>query len=926
MYENIHIKYPNFCLGPAASYFCSINQDDATTILRIKTSAGSLIADYSLSSNIVNELIHLEYVGPYGITTLMDGLTFFTVEKVDSTKCIIKRYEMRTSSNQLNLKHQIVKYTTGLYYYDIRAAAIEHYERTFTLHNPGETDHLEINSTNKITSGTRLFLGPSNDGDNEGVSESVIVSHVIGSTVYLTSDLVYQYVIGDQISFYTDVYLISNLGMGGDTSRGTIFKIDADSGSVNDVNTDKVYRNIDAARWCVPTQTIAAISNYNMLFINPYASYYNWKSIYLNNLEDDNSTHIPIYDVLFEDTAGIPVYLLATKRTVKDDDGNRTTEDWGTWCNYIPNTLSPYSNNIEIYTDKSVIVGDLGATTLYVKVVDQFGVGLLGKTVYFFMSPEGLGEFTPLGAQVDTDSNGEANILFTFSAAPDDIEGRYVEITCKTDGSSPESTGSAYVWNSIKIFQEVKCFANEEPAAPNQNSHYLIYTVTSGIEGNVRTKTIASGISNEMGMYTKSFFTNPGGNWSQTVYSAEVPIYLPVLVVGDGEGPQYSFSVPVIGDPTEWNPMPNTIHQVEEFESVVQSKQLKNFKCLTEWGDTRSPPVDAFVYEEPYSIVQQIIESFDLQLSQLKTSGHTHWIGATPYDYLWTYADLNQFIFVEDAIPKFWSLKNPIDTDIWIRLRPYAYSLSQSTVRMFVREIWWNGDTGYVDVTSQLSINDFDAGGGVLGLELTYNPSQDFHHNSIVYVFIEVYDIAPSPNRITTSYWFEIIPDYKSPYLENLSPSREQDNVDVDTDVYFEIKDAGTGVNIDTLELYINSRIVIPTNIVKVSDHHYKVTYTPPTNFFFDKRITVGVIVNDSTEYDNWLNDRYAFYTAESDEIYFTEFLPGACKRGLSRFTDVSFLALGIGSGIDKKTLRLQIRERDVTDQSVIVPVIYRIS
>jgi hypothetical protein len=875
--------------------------------MRIRSNVGTLLGDYSLSSNIVNELIHLEYVGPYGLTAEMDGLTFFTVEKVSSTKCIIKRYEMRISSNQLNLKQQIVKYTTGLYYYDIRAAAVEHYERTFTLHNPGGTDHLEINSTSRITSGTRMFLGPSNDGDNIGAGESVIVSHIVGSTVYFTSNLIYQYVIGDQISFYTDVYLISDLGMGGDTSRGTIFKIDADSGSVVTLNTGKVYRNIDAARWCVPTQTIAAISDYNMLFINPYASYYNWRSMYLNNLEDNNATPIPIYDVLFEDTANIPVYLLANKITTRDDDGNRTTEDWGTWYNYALNTLAPYSNSIEIYADKSVVIGDNGTTTVYVKVVDQFGVGLLNKTVYFYIDPIGLGYFTPVGAQVDTDSNGEASIIFTFNSTND--ERRSIEMTCKTDGSSVASTGSMYVWNSVKIFQEI--------GASNEGK---LDAWEIELESDLNIKATYSGISNSMNIYTRSFFTNPGADWFQNVQTAtQVPIYLPGLIVGEGEGPRYSFVAP---DPPN-DPMPNTIHQVEEFESIIQARQLKNFKCLTEY---EGAPTNAFKYEEPYFIVQQIIESFDLQLSQLKVSGHTHWVEATSYDYLWTYVTLDQFIFVEDAIPKFWSIKNPVDTNIWIRLRPFAYSLSQSTVKMFVREIWWAGDTGYVDVTSQLVINDFDAGGGVLGLELTYNPPQDFHNNSLVYVFIEVYDIAPSPNRITTRYWFEVIPDYKSPYLENLSPSREQDNVNVDTDVYFEIKDAGAGVDIDTLELYINSRIVTPTSIVKVNDNHYKVTYTPSTNFFFDKRITVGVIVDDLTDYDNWLNDRYAFYTVESDDIFFTEFLPGACKRGLSRFTDVSFLALGIGSGIDRYTLRLQIRSKDVTNESTIVPVIYRIS
>ena len=80
------------------------------------------------------------------------------------------------------------------------------------------------------------------------------------------------------------------------------------------------------------------------------------------------------------------------------------------------------------------------------------------------------------------------------------------------------------------------------------------------------------------------------------------------------------------------------------------------------------------------------------------------------FDYLWTYTDLDQFIFVEDAIPAFWSIKNPIDTDIWIRLRPFAYRLNASRVSFYVREVWFGGDTGYVDVTSQISYQYFVAG------------------------------------------------------------------------------------------------------------------------------------------------------------------------------------------------------------------------
>ena len=910
VYDNVNFKYSNFCLGPIAGTFCSINQDDATTIMRIRSSTGDLLGDYSLSSNIINELIHLEYVGPSGLTEVMDGLTFFTVEKVSSSKCIIKRYEMRTSSNQLNLKQQIVKYTTGSYYYDIRAAAIEHYERTFDLHNPGGINYLEINSSSRVAIGTRLFLGPSGDADNLGEGESVIVTGIAGTTLTVSPNLTYQYVIGDQISFYSDTYLISNLGMYGDTSRGTIFKIatGTDSQNVNDFNTDKVYRNIDTARWCVPSQTIASVSNDNMLFINPYASYYNWRSMYLNNLEDDNYNTFTIHDVLFENTPSVPIYLLATKKTTRDDSGNRSTEDWGSWYNYIENTLTPYSNSIEIHVDpEAIMIGEYDTTTLYVKVIDQFGVGLSGKDVEVSVDSGDLGAvLSPLDGKVTTDINGEASVGYTSGET---YEGVTI-IKCETDGSSVASTGSQYVWNSIRIFSMIEA-----------SNYGKLDTVVSGGSGDVLTFAVASGISSENMMIAKSFFTNPGGDWKQGgAGTSQVPTYLPGLIVGAGEGPVYTFTAPDPPNPTEFDPMPNTIHQVEDFDSEQRLKQLKNYKVLTESVG------GVFNYEEPYSILQQIKESYDLQISQLKLSTHTYWVSGTAYDYLWTYTTLDQFIFVQEAVPVFWSEKNPIETNIWLRLRPFAFSLSPSSLKFYVREVWYGGDTGYVDVSSQITTATFDAGSGVLGVEVTYDPPQNFHHNAVVYVFFEIYDTAPSPNRVTTNYWFIVIPDYKAPYLESLSPSREQSNVSVDTDIYFEIKDDGAGVDIDSLEITINSRIVIPTTIVKVSDNYYKVTCNPSTNFFFGKRIEVGVMVDDLSSSSNWLNDRYTFYTTESDEILFTEFLPGACKHGLSRFIDVSFVALGAGSGVDEGTLRLQVRDKDITDESNIVPIIYRLS
>ncbi len=911
MAPNIQIRYPNFCFCPVAGTFGTINQDVAATILRIKTSAGGLVVDYNLSSNILSELIHVEYVGPSDITTIMDDLTFFTVEKLNTTTSIIKRWETRPSSSQLNLKQQIIKSTTGSNYYDINSAAVEHYRTVFGAHEPAGSGSIVLDNTSRIKSGTKLFLGPSSDADNVGAGEKVTVNYKSGNTVYLTSNTTYDYVIGDQISYYVNIYLISNLGYGGDISRGTIFQLDANTGGILTTNNDKVYQNISTARWSPPTGSIAAISSNNSLFIQPYSSYLNWRSMYLNNMDDENYDMFEVHDILFESNV---IYKLMNKQTLRDDSGNKTTEDWGVWYNYMQDTLLPYSCSLEIWADKNYMIGQNDTTTFYVKVTDQYGVGLQGKTVNLYLiSGDLAAEFDPINGQIVTDINGEGSIDYTSGASYTGV----TKITCRADGSS-SSTGSQYVWNSIYIYSEVDFDDTETYIF--QDKEFSSYMGFRAVEDEV---------SIESKMYYKSFFTTPGGDWIYCDDGFEdIDDWIPGVAFGDNCPPTiggggFSPAGPPFEDASKYSLKSNQLTQVLAFESDKDILQLKDFKALgDQWTGTEW--VDAYI--PPYAILNQIIESGNLQLSQLKVGGHTYWLGGSAYDYLWTYVDTDQFIFVEDAIPKFWSEKNPPSTNIWIRLRPFAYSLNALSLQYLIREVWYDGDTGYVDVSSEVTYQYFDAGGGVLGVELTYDPPQDFHHNSVVYVKIGLRDTAPIPNLIQTSYWFTVIPDFKSPYLENLSPSREQSEVSVDTDIYFEIKDDGAGVDISSLEFTINSRYVTPTSIVKVNDNHYKITYNPTDNFFFKKRVIVGVKIDDLSNSSNWLNDRYSFYTPESEDLIFTKFEPGLCKQGLPRFQDVSFVVLGTGEGVDEETLRLQVHDVDVTDGSTIVPIIYRIS
>jgi hypothetical protein len=887
--ENITIDDGNFCMGMQLGTFCTIDLSDQA--LKVKNQTGGQVGPlYTLSSNITNTFLSLEYTGPIGHNAAVDGATFFTLEKASSTQCIIKRWELNIAGPTLDLKSSITKTTGGANYYDALGMAVEHYRRTFDTHSPAGIGYLDINDASKITAGMRLFLGPSSDSDNVDAVEYVTVDTVSGTRVYLTSNVTYQYVDGDDISFYKNIYLVSALGHLGDTSKGTMFKLDPDTGAVLETDNKGLYQKITAAKWCSYVGSVACVASTNAVFVRPYDYYQNWKSMFLNNVEDDKATVFDVYDVVFKD---YEVYKLMRKVTLRDDNGTRTTYSWTTY-NFRQDTLLPYTNSIGLYSEKSKMIGQADITTTYIQVRDQFGVGLLNVEVDVDVYSGDLGAvLNPIDGKVTTDADGRASVGYTSG---NNYEGM-TKLTIKDPTGGFTGHGSSFVWNSLYIESDLGYY---------DEGHLYQITSTYSAGSNI-VRQIVKQMNSVFTIFCKTFFTTPGGDWiNPSPYAGQVVTYLPTLIVGAGDGPQKSFErgwVPGEDGPPSFE---NRITQ------VLDSKGEGYFRQISDY------------FSGDFKWVKQLKEYVsDLQIDQLKLSKHTYWVSGIAYDYLWTQVSLNQFVFVEDAIPKFWSEKNPIDTNIWIRLRPYASDLDGASLKFYVKEVSYVGDTGYIDRAAQCTVTTFDAGGGIDGLDILYNPTQDFHHDAIVYVYIEVYDALG--NYIYLDYWFKIIPDYRFPYLDNLNPSVEQTDVPVDSNVYFEIKDYGVGVNINSLEMYVNGKLVTPTTN-KINIRHYEVTYNPTVDFYYNKEITISVRVEDLSEFKNTLIDSYRFYTIVSSDILFTGFDPRVCKRGFPRFQDVEFLVLGDGSGVDKNTIRVQIRNQDVNDKIKILPVIYRTS
>jgi hypothetical protein len=894
-YENIRIAQPNFCRGPLAGTFCTLDTSAGTTVLKMVNTTGAVVSTYVLGSNIVNDLLSLEYVGPLNLSSLIDGLVFFTLEKLSTSTCIIKRWETRTSTLQLNLKQTIIKSDTGSYYYNAKGMAVEHYRTTFQQDCEGGVNFMEVSGAANITNGDSLFLGPSSDTDNPGAHEVLTVSTVANKTVYFTSNILNQYAEGDPVTLYKRFHLLSDTGVGGDTDSATFFRLSL-TGGIEATSSSPMYKGINAMKWYSGYRSIASVHHKNLLFILPYTNYTNSRSMFLNNYGSNKVDEFEVADIVFD---GSTLYKLMNSCTRRDDSGQLIEIVWSEY-NYLADSLLPYANTMQLYAEDDYMIGKWDLTEIMVKVRDQFNVGLRDLTIQLYKVGDTQAEFDPLDGQIDTNINGYAEAGYQSGT----IYAGHTKVSGRVAGGSLFN-GSQYVWGNFNILSKVG----------EEDTPMSVFQVGSVSYDGRPIRQLSPEVTIESNIRAKSKFQSPGGDYIPTSPPDSQSDKQPLDPVGFETLPDGTV-IPEIHDMDTLFPLPNRITVVKAFDSIKNIKSVKEF--LTPMSSEKGE-------ELPDVYVSQRYQQGEMSLSQLHMSKHSYWVSGVYYDYLWTYNNLNQFVFVEDAIPKFWSEKNPKATNIWIRLRPFANSLNSTTLRMSVREVSYEGDTGYVDVSDQLSVTPFDAGGGLLGLEVLYDPLTDYHHDAVVYVSIQVYDTAYDPNFIWVNYWFSIIPDYRFPYLDNLDPPREQTNVPVDTVIEFDVKDAGVGVDISTLEMFVNSRMVVPVT-TRVSDNEYHVVYTPVEPLMYGKRYNVKVHVADASENVNWLNDRYNFYTRESSGVDLVPLYPKACKRGMPVMTDVAYLALAAGDGVDQSTLRLQVAGKDLTPHSKILPVVYRIS
>ena len=928
MYENIEIDNPNFCIGPQAGTYCTVDNTTSPVVMYVKNDSGTLIRSYIFypqdtlhtgpkldsyygilpdpSTYTYHDFLTIQYVGPYDQASYYDGAVFYTLERrakgrrkyytyddpedpektayrVEYDSNIVRKWVLDNVNFRLELVKTIYYDSDEANWFDASAFAIQNIVTAFDWHTSIGTGEIEVTTTSGLEKYDVLFLGPSNDTTNPGEVEEVYVHSIVGTTVEIktyvgTNPTVWEYMQYDPITIHKDVFLFSNsrplineqyIAYDYASVEGTLYRTDqVNYGTITEVSYSGIYSDIVCATWNNYYGTLSFVKGTNLLHLN--VSNYELSRSQDVHLENPTSADIiPIYDIAIKDYS---IYKLQSKILQHGDDGQYVEVLWETY-NHHDDTLLPYSNSVTLCVTNRVLMRQ-GQSFITAIVRDQFGVALLSKNVWFTQNGDISGELTPTDGYLITDLNGRATIQYDAGSS---YTGFHI-ITVKVDGGNT-ANGSSFVVadTTLQQYHELS------------SSHILRATLLDAFVVNLSTN---SEVTSSVGIQGRVAYVFPGNKLIKNDMSG-----------WQNNNPDNTKIIMTVSYPT--------LKSSEAGENVTtrihQSKLLLN-----------EPMVGKDAYQST-SVTSKELITTTKQISSNYISRHLSY-GHT------TSASLDQFTFVQDARPVMWSEKNNVDTDYWIRLRPFATSLDPATLIIKVKEESYFGDSGWMDVTGLGTIAMFDAGGGMLGIDFLYYPVDIFHHNSIIYINIVVYDTAAIPNKLILDYWFKIIQDYKAPYIKNRYPPIGSFDMPINTVIYFDLIDDGEGVNIHTLEVFINQRLVTFT-YDEYEPGNYHIYCSHFFEFNYGEEVFVSVSVTDMSDADNKLLDGWLFYCVESTGpwIDMDNTTPKLCIEGAHRKQPVAMQVYGINdTGIKYSSIKMEIggRYRAVT----ITPIVYRLN
>ena len=368
-FENITLRRQNLVM--VDGYFYMIDEDQDSLI--VKTDDGTFAYSYPLDTTITNQVISLEH----------DGHNFWSLENPGSDIVIIRRWNIE--NYVLQLRDTFTKNPDASHKWDSQALVVQHYHLTFSGDEPPDSSNLSVTTddkfslTTELSSGMTVFLGPNSSGQSEEAS----VNSVGVDYININGTTTYSYAATDPISFYNRLWLFNDYD-GVDNTTGALYKLNAYTGSYQSKTAGGEYQNVDACTFFDVNEVYGSGSNAicyikttNMIFLDPNDLTDSFGSMTMDNVESNQATVIPIYDVTME---GVNVYRLQLKATYY---GTTYTFSGGTY-NYQLSTLQSFITSISLRVNPAILPANgVNTSTITAIVKDQFNLPVVAKLVYF---------------------------------------------------------------------------------------------------------------------------------------------------------------------------------------------------------------------------------------------------------------------------------------------------------------------------------------------------------------------------------------------------------------------------------------------------------------------------------------------------------------------------------------------------------------
>lgn len=276
------------------------------------------------------------------------------------------------------------------------------------------------------------------------------------------------------------------------------------------------------------------------------------------------------------------------------------------------------------------------------------------------------------------------------------------------------------------------------------------------------------------------------------------------------------------------------------------------------------------------------------------------------------YTSIEQFEFLLEARPVPYSIKNPVDSDVYIRLSNHSvYPLDPDTVTLRLDGV----------LKADLEVVPFF--GGIGGLDITWHNDLQFEYGHRVDVVWEVYNTDSPPEKVKIEYWFSTVEDLIGPRISNRVPSDASTGISILSYIIFDVTDLETGVDISTLEVYINNLEVTSGFTIVEIPNGYRVQCISEAPFLYGDTIPVVVKIRDKSEKRNLSFFVWSFSTEGSLAPVLINMDPSPCQTNVERIRNISFEIVDAGHGLDEDSVVMGI-DNLVRSNLFIVPIIHR--